>query len=134
MERSRWWAWPLLLASAVLEAVWATALGESEGFTRLVPSLVFVVASLASMAGLGVATLTIPISVAYSVWTGIGAALTVSWAMGTGQEATSVAKVLFLAGIVGCVIGLKLVPAPPTAPPEPPDPNPATRSSTDRPR
>lgn len=104
--------WVILLLSAVLEAVWATALGQSEGFTRLVPSLVFGVASVLSMVGLGLAMKQIPISVAYSVWTGLGAALTVTWAMLTGEEPVGVLKVVFLAGIVGCVIGLKLVRSP----------------------
>ncbi len=44
--------WLALIVSGVLEAVWATALGRSEGFTRLVPSLVFAGASLASFGGL----------------------------------------------------------------------------------
>jgi quaternary ammonium compound-resistance protein SugE len=42
------------------------------------------------------------------VWVGIGAALTAGWAMATGGEPVSVARVLLLAGIVGCVVGLKL--------------------------
>ena len=45
-----------------------------------------------------------------AVWTGVGAALTVSWAMATGTEPISVLKVIFLVGIVGAVVGLKLVP------------------------
>ena len=105
-------AWLVLLVSAVLEAVWATALGQSEGFTRPLPTVVFLVAAAASMAGLGLAMKQIPISVAYSVWTGVGAALTVTWAMLTGEEPVGVLKVLFLVGIVGCVIGLKLVKGP----------------------
>ncbi len=105
-------AWLVLLLSAVLEAVWATALGQSEGFTRPVPTVVFLLASTASMLGLGLAMKQIPISVAYSVWTGVGAALTVAWAMLTGAEPVGVLKVVFLAGIIGCVIGLKLVGGP----------------------
>lgn len=102
-------AWPVLLASAVLEAVWATALDASEGFTVLADTIVFVVALTASMLGLGYAAKHIPIGTAYAIWTGIGAALTVAWAMATGTETVSALKVLFLAGIVGCAIGLKLV-------------------------
>ncbi|MEV0589258.1 multidrug efflux SMR transporter [Nonomuraea sp. NPDC050310] len=102
-------AWVVLLLSAVLEAVWATALGASEGFTRPVATAVFLVAVTLSMLGLGWAAKKIPISTAYAVWTGVGAALTVAWAMLTGGEAVSALKVLFLAGIVGCVIGLKLI-------------------------
>jgi quaternary ammonium compound-resistance protein SugE len=99
--------WLVLLASAVLEAVWATALGLSDGFTESVPTLVFAVTATLSMLGLGIAIRTIPLGTAYAVWVGIGAALTVGWAMATGVEAFSVVKVVFIAGIVGCAAGLK---------------------------
>ncbi len=52
-------AWLMLLASAVLEAVWATALGNSDGFTHLLPTLVFAVTATLSMIGLGLRTLDI---------------------------------------------------------------------------
>jgi quaternary ammonium compound-resistance protein SugE len=110
--------WIVLLASAVLEAVWATALGASDGFTVLVPSIVFAIGLVLSMLGLGYAAKHIPISTAYAIWTGTGAALTVAWGMLTGAEEVTVLRVLFLAGIVGCVIGLKLLkhgPAPATS-------------------
>ena len=102
-------SWIVLIASGVLEAVWATALGASKGFSRLGPSLVFVVALTASMAGLAWAMREIPTGTAYAVWVGIGASLTVVWAMLTGAEALSVVKLLLVLGIVACVIGLKLV-------------------------
>lgn len=102
-------SWIVLIASGVLEAVWATALGASKGFSRLGPSLVFVVALAASMAGLACAMREIPTGTAYAVWVGIGASLTVVWAMLTGAEALSVVKLLLVLGIVACVIGLKLV-------------------------
>ena len=100
--------WIALIVSGVLEAVWATALGKSEGFTRLVPSLVFGIAIVASMSGLAYAMRGIPIGTAYAVWVGIGATLTASYAMASGDEAFSLAKALLLIGIVGCVVGLKL--------------------------
>lgn len=111
-------AWPVLLASAVLEAVWATALGLSDGFTEPLPTLVFVVAATVSLWGLGYATRHIPLGTAYAVWVGIGAALTVVWAMGTGAEPFSVPKLLFIAGIVGCAAGLKRLPAKPAESPQ----------------
>jgi quaternary ammonium compound-resistance protein SugE len=104
-------AWLMLLASAVLEAVWATALGLSDGFTRPLPTGVFAVTATLSMLGLGAAIRSIPLGTAYAVWVGIGAALTVGWAMVTGVEPFSVPKVLFIAGIVGCAAGLKSLPA-----------------------
>ena len=100
--------WLVLILSGVLEAVWATALGRSEGFTRWAPTAVFAVALAASMAGLAYAMRGLPIGTAYAVWVGIGAALTAGWAMWSGQEPTSVVRVLLLVGIVGCVVGLKL--------------------------
>ncbi|TPW77389.1 DMT family transporter [Schumannella soli] len=109
-------AWIALLASGVLEAVWATALGRSHGFTEPLPSLVFLVSLALSMAGLGWAAKRIPIGTAYAVWVGIGAALTVGFALATGAEAFSPLKALFLAGIVLAVVGLKLLPSPPSAP------------------
>ncbi|WP_445156143.1 DMT family transporter [Arthrobacter sp. Hor0625] len=104
-------SWLILLASAVLEAVWATALGLSDGLTRPLPTAVFAVAATLSMVGLGLAVKTIPLGTAYAVWVGIGAALTVGWAMATGVEPANPLKLLFIAGIVGCAAGLKLLPA-----------------------
>ncbi|MCZ2263777.1 DMT family transporter [Isoptericola sp. QY 916] len=102
-------AWVVLLASAVLEAVWATALHASRGFTVPADTIVFVVALSLSMLGLGYAAKHIPIGTAYAIWTGVGAALTVAWAMATGAETASLLKALFLVGIIGCAIGLKVV-------------------------
>lgn len=104
-------AWLVLLVSAVLEAVWATALGLSDGFTRPLPTLVFALTASLSMVGLGLAVKSIPLGTAYAVWVGIGAALTVGWAMATGVEPASPLKLLLIAGIVGCAAGLKLLPA-----------------------
>jgi quaternary ammonium compound-resistance protein SugE len=101
-------AWLVLVASGILEAVWAVALGRSEGFSRPVPSVVFVVALVLSMVGLAFAMRTLPIGTAYAVWVGIGAALTVGFGMATGAESVSLVKVLLIAGLVGCVVGLKL--------------------------
>jgi quaternary ammonium compound-resistance protein SugE len=101
-------AWVVLIVSGVLEAVWAVALGRSEGFTRPLPSLAFVVGLVLSMGGLALAMRTLPIGTAYAVWVGIGAALTVGFGMATGTESVSLVKVLLIAGLVGCVIGLKL--------------------------
>lgn len=102
--------WLILLASSVLEAVWAIALSESDGFSRPAPTVIFFVAVTLSMLGLGFAMKSIPTSVAYAVWVGIGAAITVTVSMLTGAEEFSTLKVVFLAGIIACVIGLKFVP------------------------
>jgi quaternary ammonium compound-resistance protein SugE len=102
-------AWIVLVLSGVLEAVWATALGRSAGFTRLVPTVVFAITVTLSMAGLAYAMRTLPVGTSYAVWVGIGAALTVGYAMVTGTEAASLAKLLLIAGIVVCVVGLKVL-------------------------
>jgi len=102
-------AWLVLVASGVLEAVWATAMDRSEGFSRLLPSLIFAVSLLFSMAGLAFAMRSLPTGTSYAVWVGIGAVLTVGYAMLTGDETASPVKVLLIAGVVGCIAGLKVV-------------------------
>jgi CubicO group peptidase (beta-lactamase class C family)/multidrug transporter EmrE-like cation transporter len=102
-------AWLVLVVSGAFEAVWAVALGRSEGFSRLVPSVVFVAALALSMGGLAWAMRTLPVGTSYAVWVGIGATATVAFGMATGEEAVSAVKVLLLLGLVGCIVGLKLV-------------------------
>jgi quaternary ammonium compound-resistance protein SugE len=102
-------AWLILVVSGVLEAIWATALSKSDGFTRLAPSVTFGVALVLSMAGLAFAMRSLPPGTSYAVWVGIGAVLTVGYAMLTGAEVTSAVKVLLMFGIVACVTGLKVV-------------------------
>jgi len=102
-------AWLVLVASGVLEAVWATAMARSDGFSRLLPSLIFAVSLLFSMAGLAFAMRSLPTGTSYAVWVGIGAVLTVGYAMLTGDETASPVKVLLIAGVVGCIAGLKVV-------------------------
>ncbi|GHJ39385.1 multidrug efflux SMR transporter [Streptomyces sp. TS71-3] len=102
-------AWIVLVASGVLEAVWATALGKSHGLSRPLPTAVFLVGLALSMTGLSYALRTVPVGTGYAVWVGIGAVLTATYAMVFAGESTSVLKVLLLAGIIGCVAGLKLV-------------------------
>ena len=102
-------SWIFLILSGLFEAVWATALGKSEGFTKLWPSVVFAAALVFSMAGLALAMRDIPVGTAYVVWVGIGAALTAAYAMVFGGEPISVVKILLILGLVACVVGLKLV-------------------------
>lgn len=102
-------AWAVLIVSGVLEAVWATALGRSDGLTKVTPTAVFAVGLVLSMIGLAVAMRDLPTGTAYAVWVGIGATVTVCVAMVSGDEAVSLAKILLLGGIVACVVGLKIV-------------------------
>jgi quaternary ammonium compound-resistance protein SugE len=101
-------SWLVLLGSGVLEAVWATALGRSAGLTKPVPTAVFAVTVVTSMVGLAWAMRTLPTGTAYAVWVGVGASLTVVYGMVTGDEPVSLAKVLLILGLVGCIVGLKL--------------------------
>lgn len=102
-------SWLVLVFSGVLEAVWAVALGKSEGFSRPIPSVVFAVALLLSMGGLAYAMRDLPTGTAYAVWVGIGASLTVIYGMITGVELVSALRLVFLALIIGGVVGLKAV-------------------------
>jgi quaternary ammonium compound-resistance protein SugE len=86
-------AWLILVLSGVLEAVWASALSASQGFRRRGP----------------VAMTQLPTGTAYAVWVGIGATLTVVWAMVTRQERASTARILLLVLLVASVVGLKAV-------------------------
>ena len=101
-------SWIILVVAGLLETAWAVGLKYTEGFTRPVPSVLTVLAIVASMGLLGVAVRDLPIGTAYAVWVGIGAALTAGYAMWSGDEPASLTRVLLLGGIVACVGGLKL--------------------------
>jgi len=101
--------WVVLIASGMLEAVWATALSASKGFKKLWPSVVFVVSLVVSMAGLAFAMSRIPTGTAYAVWVGIGAVLTVLLAVVRKEERLTLARGALLALLVASVIGLKAV-------------------------
>lgn len=66
-------AWIILLIAGLLEVVWAFSMKQSQGFTRLAPSLVTLVAMVASFASLSWSMRVLPLGTAYTVWTGIGA-------------------------------------------------------------
>ncbi|GLU50303.1 DMT family transporter [Nocardiopsis ansamitocini] len=102
-------SWFLLVASGMLEAVWAVALSASQGFKRWRPTVLFFVALPLSLAGLAYAMLDLPTGTAYAVWVGIGATLTVVWGFVTGQERATLARALLLLLLVGSVVGLKVV-------------------------
>lgn len=102
-------AWFVLVVSGLLEAVWASALAQSRGLSRLGPSLLFGVAVTLSMVGLGYALRTLPVGTGYAVWVGIGAVGTAAYGMIALEEPASLVRILCLAAIVGGVVGLKLV-------------------------
>jgi quaternary ammonium compound-resistance protein SugE len=102
-------AWIVLVVSGLFEAVWAVALGKSDGFSRLVPSIVFVLGLIVSMGGLAYAMRDLPTGTSYAVWVSIGVVGAVAYSMVFDGEPASLVKILLLLGLVGCVIGLKLV-------------------------
>jgi quaternary ammonium compound-resistance protein SugE len=97
-------AWVYLLLAGLLEIVWAAAMKQSEGFTRLTPSVVTLTAMIASFGLLAIAMRSLPLGTAYMVWTGIGAVG--AFAVGVlflGEALTplrGVAAVLILSGII----------------------------------
>ncbi|WP_432967300.1 DMT family transporter [Dactylosporangium sp. CA-233914] len=101
-------AWLVLVVSGLFESVWAVALSRSANFTRLVPTTVFVVGLVISMAGLGYALRSIPVGTGYAVWVGIGAAGTALAGMLFLGEPAGWLRLLSLLLVVAGVIGLKL--------------------------
>lgn len=104
---SNWLVWAILLLAGLFEVVWAFFLKESMGLTKPGASLAFVVSLAISMTLLGLALKTIPISVAYPIWTGIGAIGSVVVGVFWFGEAINFYKLLFLIMIVSGIIGLK---------------------------
>ena len=102
-------SWIVLFVSGVLEAVWAVALGKSDGFSKLTPTIVFGVGLVLSMAGLSFAMRELPTATSYAVWVGNGAVLTATYSFLTGDEAVSVAKIALIGVITASVVGLKLL-------------------------
>ena len=102
-------AWIVLIVSGLLETVWAAALAESKGLSRLMPSVVFGVALTASMAGLTYALRTIPLGTGYAVWVGIGATGAAIYGVLALGEALTAARLVCLVAVVGGVAGLKFL-------------------------
>ncbi|MEU7933130.1 DMT family transporter [Micromonospora echinofusca] len=101
-------AWIVLVVSGLLETAWAIALDRSAGFTRLVPSLVFGVTLVLSMAGLAYALREIPVGTGYVVWVGIGAVGTALVGMLALNEPASLPRIACLLLVVAGVVGLKI--------------------------
>ncbi|MFI7280778.1 DMT family transporter [Micromonospora chersina] len=101
-------AWLVLVLSGLLETAWAIALDRSAGFTRPLPSLVFAVSLVASMAGLAYALRDIPVGTGYAVWVGIGAVGTAVIGMVALGESANLPRIASLLLVVAGVVGLKL--------------------------
>ncbi len=102
-------AWAYLILAGLFEVGFTTSLKFSEGFTRLAPSLAFLVTSGLSFWLLTRALQTIPLGTAYAVWTGLGAVGTAIVGILLFKDPATFGRLFFLALIVASVIGLKLV-------------------------
>ncbi len=101
-------SWIVLFIAGLLEVVWAVGLKYTHGFSRLVPSVITIVAMVASMALLSWAMKTLPVGTAYAVWTGIGAvgaAVTGIVLLGKSASAMRIASLVCI--VIG-IIGLKI--------------------------
>ncbi|MFZ9406850.1 MAG: quaternary ammonium compound efflux SMR transporter SugE [Burkholderiaceae bacterium] len=100
-------AWAILLVAGLFEVVWAVALKYSDGFSRLVPSVIVVVGAAVSFWLLALAMRVLPAGSAYAVWVGVGAAGTAIFGMILLGEPATAARLFCLALILVGVLGLK---------------------------
>lgn len=102
-------AWAVLIISGLLESVWAVALAASDGFRKLIPSIVFVVFQVITLVGLAYAMTSLPTGTSYAVWVGCGAVATVVIAIVRKDERLTVAKAGLLLVLIASVVGLQVV-------------------------
>ena len=102
-------SWLFLFVAGLFEVAWAIGLKYTEGFTRLMPSILTVTAMTLSIVLLGLALRTLPVGTAYAIWTGIGAVGTAALGIYLFDEPASAARLASIAMIVAGIVGLKLV-------------------------
>ena len=102
-------AWVILFFAGLFEVGWAIGLKQTDGFTRLVPTLLTIISMVASLGLLGLALKTLPLGTAYAVWTGIGTVGTVLLGMLLYGESTDVIRLVCIGLIMTGIVGLKLV-------------------------
>jgi quaternary ammonium compound-resistance protein SugE len=102
-------AWSILFVAGLLEVSWAIGLKYTEGFTKLVPSVLTLGAMAASIILLGLALKSLPIGTAYAVWTGIGAVGTATLGIVLFGEPATAFRLASIGLIVAGIVGLKLV-------------------------
>ena len=100
--------WVYLGIAGLLEIAWAIGLKYTEGWTRLVPSLITAVLMVASFYFLSLAVKTLPIGTAYAVWTGIGTVGTAILGMYLFGDPATAARLACIGLIIAGIIGLKL--------------------------
>jgi len=101
-------AWFLLLIAGLFEVGWAVGLKYTEGFTRLVPSVLTLTSMTASVGMLALSLKTLPMGTAYAVWTGIGAVGTAILGIVLFGDPSNVARIACIGLIVAGIVGLKL--------------------------
>ncbi|MDD3115446.1 MAG: quaternary ammonium compound efflux SMR transporter SugE [Anaerovibrio sp.] len=99
--------WFELVLAGLLEVIWAAGLKYSQGFTRLLPSVITVAGMIASFYFLAQAVRTLPLGTAYAVWTGIGAVGSVLFGMAVFGDPITPVRIIFLLCIVIGIAGLK---------------------------
>ena len=72
-------AWVLLIVAGVLEIVWAYFMKVSDGFSKLVPSILTIIFMIASFALLSYAMKTLPLGTAYTVGLALGQSVLLQW-------------------------------------------------------
>ena len=100
-------AWFYLLLAGLFEVGWAIGLKYTEGFSRLVPSLLTVAAMALSLSLLGLALKSLPVGTAYAVWTGVGAVGTAVLGIILFSEPATVLRLTCIGLIVCGIAGLK---------------------------
>ncbi|PPC81336.1 MAG: quaternary ammonium compound-resistance protein SugE [Methylotenera sp.] len=101
-------SWAILVLAGLLEVVWAIGLKYTDGFTRLWPSVLTILAMVLSVWLLGTAMKTLPVGTAYAVWVGIGAIGTAILGILLFSESASIGRLLSLFLIFAGIVGLKL--------------------------
>ena len=101
-------AWLFVVVAGMLETGFAVALKASEGFSRLVPTILFMVFAAGSFTLLSIALRTLPVGPAYAVWTGIGAAGTAVFGMVFLSESVTALKLVSISLVIAGVVGLQL--------------------------
>jgi quaternary ammonium compound-resistance protein SugE len=102
-------SWFVLFIAGILEVVWAVGIKYTEGWTRLIPSVVTALAMIASFYLLSLALKQIPMGTAYAVWTGIGTIGTVIYGILFFKEPVDLLRILCILLIIAGIAGLKLL-------------------------
>lgn len=102
-------AWLYLIIAGILEVGFASMIKQTENFTKLLPTIIFVVFAIGSFYALTKAIESIPIGTAYAIWTGIGVVGTILIGIFVYNEPAGMLRLFFLFTLVSSIIGLKLV-------------------------